>query len=53
MNLIGSVEITVSDGNKRVFNPGSVVLLEDTTGPGHISRAVAGKERLSLFIKLE
>jgi hypothetical protein len=30
-----------------------VLLAEDTTGQGHISRAVAGKSRKSLFITLD
>ena len=32
---------------------GDVLLAEDTTGQGHISRAVAGKPRKSLFITLD
>ena len=32
---------------------GDILLAEDTTGQGHISRAVAGKPRKSLFITLD
>lgn len=53
VNLDASVEITVGDGSKRVIGPGEILLAEDTTGQGHISRAVDGKVRHSLFIPLE
>ncbi|HLF79769.1 MAG TPA: hypothetical protein VJB57_19985 [Dehalococcoidia bacterium] len=52
VNLTGTVEIEASDGEVRRFGPGSVMLAEDTTGKGHISRAIGDEERLSLFIHL-
>jgi quercetin dioxygenase-like cupin family protein len=42
--LFGQLEVKVSDGEVRTFGPGSVVLVEDTFGKGHISRII-GKER--------
>jgi hypothetical protein len=53
INLQGEVEIEVGDGTKRILRSGEVLLAEDTTGQGHISRAVGGKPRKSLFITLE
>lgn len=53
VNLQGEVEIEVGDGTKRILRTGDILLAEDTTGQGHISRAVAGKPRKSLFITLE
>ena len=53
VNLEGEVEIEVGDGTKRVLHSGDVLLAEDTTGQGHISRAVAGKPRKSLFVTLD
>jgi len=53
VNLDGAVEITVGSGEKRVFGAGEVFLAEDTDGQGHISRAVDGKVRHSLFITLD
>ncbi len=50
--LEGDVEIEIGDGTKRVFRTGEILLAEDTTGQGHISRAVDGKPRKSLFIPL-
>lgn len=52
VNLTGSVELELGDGTKRVFGPGSIVLAEDTTGQGHISRNVDGEPRTCLFIHL-
>ena len=51
--LEGSVEIEIGDGTRRVFHPGEILLAEDTTGQGHISRAVNGQPRKSLFIPLD
>jgi len=53
VNLTGSVELETGDGTKRVLGPGDVLLAEDTTGRGHISRAVRGESRTCLFIPLE
>jgi uncharacterized cupin superfamily protein len=35
--LTGRVAITVTDGERREFGPGDVLLAEDTTGAGHLS----------------
>jgi hypothetical protein len=53
VNLEGEVEIEVGDGSKRLLRSGDILLAEDTTGQGHISRAVNGKPRKSLFITLD
>lgn len=42
--LSGEVEVEVSDGERRRFGPGNVILLEDTEGQGHGTRVV-GSER--------
>jgi EutQ-like cupin domain len=51
--LEGGVEITVSDGETRRFGGGDVVLLDDTSGKGHYSKAVNGEPRNSIFIPLK
>ena len=51
--LDGEVEIEIGDGTRRVFRTGDVILAEDITGQGHISRSVEGKPRKSLFITLD
>ncbi len=53
INLDGSVELETGDGSKRVLGPGDVLLAEDTTGRGHISRAVDGRPRRSIFVTLD
>ena len=53
VNLEGGVEIEVGDGTKRILGTGDILLAEDTTGQGHISRAVARKPRRSLLITLD
>ena len=39
--ITGELEITVSDGSKRVFYPGRPLLLNDTTGKGHYTEIVS------------
>lgn len=50
--LDGAIEIEVSDGEKRAFRGGDVLLLEDTSGKGHRTRTTDGKPRRSMFITL-
>lgn len=47
------VDVKTSDGEKRRLKTGDVLLVEDTKGKGHKSRAVEGKPRRSMFIALE
>lgn len=49
VTLTGSAELEVGDGTKRVIGPELVLFAEDTTGQGHISRAVANP-RVTMFI---
>ncbi len=53
VHVEGEVEVEVSDGEVRRFSPGSVVLVEDTHGTGHITRPVGGMPRTTLFIALQ
>jgi hypothetical protein len=53
VNLTGSVELETSDGTKRVMGPGTILLAEDLTGAGHISRAVGGEARTCLVVPLD
>jgi hypothetical protein len=53
INLEGAVAITASDGESRVIGAGEVLLVEDTTSKGHLSKAVAGRMRRSIFVTLE
>ena len=50
--LDGHIEIEVSDGERRQFRGGEILLMEDTTGIGHRTKTVDGKPRRSVFIVL-
>jgi hypothetical protein len=52
VNLDDGVRITASDGESRLIGVGEVLLVEDTTGKGHLSKGL-GKIRHSLFIPVE
>lgn len=52
VTLSGESEIELEGGRKIRLGPGHILLAEDTTGQGHISRAVGSKDRISLFITL-
>lgn len=51
--LDGEIEIEVSDGEKRRFAGGDVLLVEDTRGRGHRTRHVRPVPRRSIFIALD
>ena len=51
--LKGQSEVIVGDGTSRQFGPGDVMLAEDTSGRGHITRAVNDQPRISIFITVD
>lgn len=53
VNLDSPVEIELGDGTRRVLGAGEILLAEDTTGRGHISRSVDGRSRRSLLIPID
>lgn len=53
VNLDAAVQITASDGEARVIEAGEVILVEDTTGKGHLSKSVGNKMRHSIFIPID
>ena len=52
VNLDAGVQLTASDGESRIIGPGEIILVEDVTGKGHLSKGL-GKMRHSLFIPIE
>lgn len=48
--LRGAVEMETGDGSVRRFLPGSLILVEDTTGKGHITRSVGNEDLIALFV---
>ena len=53
ITLSGQVEIETGDGTIRRFGPGDVMLAEDTTGRGHMTRVVGDQPRHYVFIPLK
>ena len=53
INLDGGVQITASDGEARVIGAGEVILVEDVSGKGHLSKSVEAKIRYSIFVPIE
>jgi len=51
--LKGSVEMETGDGTKRVFKEGDVILAEDTTGQGHITRGASDGVRRYLVVPVK
>jgi mannose-6-phosphate isomerase-like protein (cupin superfamily) len=50
--LSGESEAQVSDGEVRRFGPGSILLVEDTSGKGHVSRVVGSKDIVVAVVQL-
>lgn len=51
VNLFGLVEIECGDGSVRRLGAGDILLADDTTGQGHVTRDLEGPRR-SLFIPI-
>jgi quercetin dioxygenase-like cupin family protein len=48
--LRGLVEVTAGDGEKRRVKPGEFVLLEDTSGKGHVTHAAGTEDHVALAL---
>jgi hypothetical protein len=53
VTVSGESEVIIGDGTRIRLYPGKVMLVEDTTGQGHISKAIGDKDRISLFLPLD
>jgi hypothetical protein len=53
VNLDAGVKLTASDGESRFIAAREIILVEDTTGKGHLSDHVEHKIRHSIFIPIE
>lgn len=53
INLDAGVQLTASDGEARVIGAGEVILVEDTSGKGHLSKSVNNQMRHSIFVPIE
>jgi quercetin dioxygenase-like cupin family protein len=50
--LSGAVDIEIGDGTVRRLEPGDILIAEDVTGQGHITREVGPEARVSVFVPL-
>src|SRR6185437_8757467 len=53
INLDGGVKITASDGEALEIGAGEVILVEDVSGKGHLSKSIGGQMRHSIFVPVE
>jgi hypothetical protein len=53
INLDAGVQLTASDGETRRIGAGEVILVEDTWGKGHLSKALDGELRHCIFVTLD
>ena len=53
ITLSGQVEIETADGTVKRFGAGDVMLADDTTGHGHITRVVGNQPRTYVMIPLK
>jgi hypothetical protein len=50
--LAGTFAGETSDGDRRNYGPGSVVLLDDTTGKGHRAQVVGSNDVLAAVVQV-
>ena len=50
--LSGAMEVESGDAEKRQFQAGDVLLVEDTTGQGHKTRTVGEKELVCAWVRI-
>jgi quercetin dioxygenase-like cupin family protein len=50
--LSGAVDIEIGDGTVHRLGPGDILLAEDRTGQGHVTREVGPEPRVSIFVPL-
>ena len=53
ITLAGEAEVEVGDGSKRRVGAGDVLLAEDLTGEGHITRVVSAEPRYYIVVALD
>ena len=51
ITISGVAELECGDGTRRRFGPGDILLVDDTTGQGHITREIQGPRRI-IFLPL-
>jgi quercetin dioxygenase-like cupin family protein len=51
--LSGAVDIEIGEGSVQRVGPGDILIAEDLSGQGHITREVGPEPRISVFVPLE
>lgn len=49
----GALEVTVSDGEKKIVDQGCIVFVEDTEGKGHITKVVSEVDVQAAVVQLQ
>jgi len=52
ITLSGRGELEIAGGEKIPVGPGSILLVEDTTGKGHITKVIGAEDRVTIQIPL-
>jgi mannose-6-phosphate isomerase-like protein (cupin superfamily) len=52
ITLSGRGQIDIADGKKIILKPGSILLVENGTGKGHMTRVVGNKQWVGLWLPL-
>ena len=50
IGLRGEATVTAGDGQVRRVTPGTIVLVEDTTGKGHITKSTGTEDHVALVV---
>lgn len=53
ITLAGMAELEIANGEKRIFGPSDVLLADDLTGSGHVTRIIGETSRVSVVIPIE
>lgn len=53
VHLSGTTEIEVADGTVKRLLPGDVLIAQDTTGHGHITRGIGDEPRVAVTVPLD
>ena len=53
ISLAGESEVEVGDGTTCRLGPGDIYLADDTSGQGHISRAIGNQPRIFITVPVK
>jgi hypothetical protein len=53
ITIAGRGEVELAGGKKVPLAPGQILLVEDVTGKGHLTRTIGNQDRVSVIVPLE